>query len=86
MNAPVVRITAAPSAERRRASTIRDVASSLAALELTIRAKVPTLGNREAYVALRAAYEKLDHELSRVECLADEFLGMAQAEEEEQPE
>lgn len=86
MSAQVVRLHVAVPAERRRAITLRDVSVSLAAVELTVRATVPTLGNRDAYLALRAAYEKLDHELSRVGCLADEFLELAQAEEEESPE
>ena len=86
MSADVVRLRVALTPERRRASTIQDVAVSLRANELTMRATVPTLGNREAYATLRAIYEKLDHELSRIECLADEFLELAQAEESESPE
>lgn len=83
MSAEVVRLRVALTPERRRASTIQDIAVSLRANELTMRATVPTLGNREAYITLRAIYEKLDHELSRVECLADEFLELAQKEEAE---
>ncbi len=86
MNAPIIRLVTTPTAEKRRASTGRDIAVALSALELDLRTKLPTLGNREAFAMLRAAYDKLDHQLARIECLADEFLEMAQAEEaEEQP-
>lgn len=83
MNAKVSRLHVAVDPERRRANTISSIAVSLSANELTMRATVPTLGNRASYVTLRAIYEKLDHELSRIECLADEFLELAQHEEAE---
>lgn len=86
MSAQIVHLAVAVPAERRRAITLRDVSVSLQAVELTVRATVPTLGNRDAYLALRAAYEKLDVEMGRIECLADEFLDLAQDDEAENAE
>lgn len=79
MNASVQNLTA--SAERRRSSTLRDIGNSFGNAKLDLQTKVPTLGNREAYNALRAARDRLTAELQRMACVEDEFLELAQEEE-----
>lgn len=69
--------------ERRRASTLRDIAVGLAAIELSVRSRVPTLGNQAAKIALQALREELDHQLARMDTLADEFRELAESESEQ---
>jgi hypothetical protein len=86
VSAQVVRLRIAVPAERRRANTIRDVSVALSAIEMSTRVTLPTLGNREAYLMAKALAEKLDQQMARLESLADDFLELAEAEEEESPE
>jgi hypothetical protein len=66
-------------AEIRRAQALASITRALNAIRMLTEHNIPTLGDKEAGIALEALAERLDHEQARMLTLAEEYRELAAA-------